>query len=87
MGNNKDKPNIEDEINELLGKLNNFPKYSLVCRLVFINLFTKFRLKIPKFFDFFLISLFLIIIILEYKIDNIFFVSLFTLLLSPNFFR
>ena len=26
MGKNKDKPNIEDEINELLGKLDNFPK-------------------------------------------------------------
>jgi len=26
MGQNKDKPNIEDEINELLGKLDNFPK-------------------------------------------------------------
>jgi len=26
MGKNKDKPNIEDEINELLGKLSNFPK-------------------------------------------------------------
>jgi len=30
MGNNKDKPNIEDEINELLGKLNNFPKEQTV---------------------------------------------------------
>ena len=26
MGKNKDKQNIEDEINELLGKLDNFPK-------------------------------------------------------------
>ena len=26
MAKNKDKPNIEDEINELLGKLSNFPK-------------------------------------------------------------
>ncbi len=31
MGKNyKDKPNIEDEINELLGKLNNFPKEQTV---------------------------------------------------------
>lgn len=30
MGKNKDKPNIEDEINELLGKLDNFPKEQTV---------------------------------------------------------
>ena len=50
------------------------------CLLFF--LVHKFKLKIPKFYDFFIISIFLIIIILEYKINNIFFVSLLVVLLS-----
>ena len=50
------------------------------CLLFF--LVQKYKLRIPRFYDFFIISIFLILIILEYKINNIFFVSLLVVLLS-----